>query len=217
MDLEKSLKLIEKRPALILLLALPYFNHLFLLTKSALLLKSNFILSIIGTLFIPAIYGLYLEDIKGNKSTLLIEFKKHIGTYLITIITIHSPLILLSIILLVLKVSPYFLTLLATIIIKSATIYVLPLVFITSSIYKSITDGIMFTMITAKENQGLVFLAILSAILIILSNGLLYFIFKEIDIMTSFLSFVFGFVSAFLSCVIFITACSRLKETAMNE
>ena len=96
------------------------------------------------------------------------------------------------------------------------TIYVVPFVFLTGYVLKSILAGSIYTLTNLKDNLDLVVLSVTAAIAMYLAQGQIYVLFDGITLFASSLSFMFGFIAIYLSCVVFVLACIRLKEITIE-
>jgi hypothetical protein len=212
MNLKYFLQIMGKRPALIALLALPGIGNLFLVLNSPLLVNSTLFIELLGLLCIPAIYGVFLEDIDGNNSCLWEEFKKYICLYVFVIITIRLPLIFVALTTSYFEIKSQLPYLFVAIVIEVATIFVLPYAFITKSIKKAVLDGILLICNNAKENKELIVLVIISTILAVTSHTAIKSLFLNNHDIANIISFSFAFFSTFISCIVFLTACEKIKK-----
>ena len=203
-------------PILIALLALPHLNHFLILKGPSFLSQIKLILVLTSIIAVPVIYGIYLETIKNNNVSLMAISKKYIINFTVVAILIHLPLAVLSFTRGFLGYGFYPAVFLLSAGIEVVTIYVMPFVYLTGFIIKSITAGTLFTLSKAKENTDLVTLTILAATLAFLSGGVMFFLLKGTSTFASAISFAAGYASSYLSCLVFVAACMRLKEITIE-
>ena len=214
--LDDAFKLITTKPLLVLLLAVPSINHLLIHTKSSLLLKINFVFILTGVFAVPIIYGIFLDALKGSKSSLVEISKRYILNYILTIIVVYIPLTVMVYVKSSMGVPHNLFDLLLRIGIDVITIYVLPFVFITNHVFKSILGGSLYTLTNMKDNRDLVVVSIAIAVSWFFAKGQIYVLFSGVTLLTSTLSFILSYFTTFMGCVVFVSACMRLKEITVE-
>ncbi len=111
----------------------------------------------------------------------------------------------------------YFLKFVLKLIIGLATIYVLPLVFITGNIFKSIKEGVLYIISQYQVNYILLIVAAISFVLASFSEWLGNIIFNKHFYLLIIPSTIAACISILLSCLVFVAACARLKEISDNS
>ena len=96
------------------------------------------------------------------------------------------------------------------------TIYVLPFVFLTNHVFKSILAGSLYTLTNINDNLDLVAVSIAIAMSWFFAKGQIYVFFDGVTLLTSTLSFILSYFTTFMGCVVFVSACMRLKEITVD-